>query len=304
MFRNGNHAIKDLLTQKNHGPSRIAPRDATQIVETVKALSGISIDPKNRGFLELRVNRRLRELGLEATEDYIDRLNGVHGAGEAQHLVESLTTHTTDFFREAAHFDFLKSTGIGALIRLGAGKDWPLLVWSAACSIGSELWTAGIVLDQFSLSIPGGLRWGLLGTDVSRRVIGRATNAVFKPEELSGLSEEMRRAYLLRSKPESRIGAQGTLFRIAPQLRGKARFRWANLVDLSVDFSETADVIFLRNVLIYFKQTEKDAAIRNVLKHLRPGGYLITGHAEAISNMPRDLAQVAPSIYRKAANHD
>lgn len=302
MYSSANRAIVDLWAGTGDPAETIAPRDAALIVETVKRLSGIAVDSSNLGFLSLRVNRRLRELRMVEIGDYIQRLQGEEGSREAQHLVEALATHTTDFFRESGHYEFLRTVGLVELVKLGAGKEWPLIVWSAACSIGSELWTAGIVLDQFSQTFPGGLRWWLHGTDVSRRVLSRAANAVFAKTELSGLSEELRRAYLLRSKPGASIGAVEPVFRIAPDLRRRARFQWANLVDLSPEFALMADVVFLRNVLIYFDPKDKTAAITNVLRHLRPGGYLITGHAEAISPLPAELAQVAPSVYRKSSH--
>lgn len=300
MTRANRFAFEERMAQRGLVRDTIAHRDAIQLVETVKRLSGIDVDPKNLGFLELRISRRMRELSLTRSEDYVLRLKGPHGAEEAQHLVETIATHTTDFFREKGHFDFLRTVGLPELVKLGAGKEWPLVIWSAACSIGSELWSAGIVMDRYSLAVPGGLRWALLGTDVSRRVLGRAANAIFTAEELSGLSEEVRRAYLLRSKPGSRFAAAGTVYRIMPELRRRASFKWANLVDLAPDFDARADVVFLRNVLIYFDQADKEAAVGHVLNHLRPGGYLITGHAEAISPKPEGLSQVAPSVYRKA----
>lgn len=302
MRNSANRAIVDLLVGTSDPTEAIAPRDAALIVETVKRLSGINVDSGNLGFLSLRVNRRLRELGMAGVGDYIRRLQSDDGGREAQHLVEALATHTTDFFRESGHYEFLRTVGLPELVRLGAGKEWPLFVWSAACSIGSELWTAGIVLDKYSQAMPGGLRWGLHGTDISRRVLVRAANAVFARSELSGLSEELRRSYLLRSKPGAAIGALEPVFRIAPDLRRRAQFEWANLVDLSPQFKVTADVVFLRNVLIYFENRDKIAAIGNVLSRLRPGGYLITGHAEAISPLPADLTQVAPSVYRKSSH--
>lgn len=302
MRNSANRAIVDLLVGTGDPAATIAPRDAALIVETVKRLSGINVDSNNLGFLALRVNRRLRELGLSGVGDYIRRLQGDQGGREAQHLVEALATHTTDFFREAGHYEFLRTVGLAELVKLGAGKEWPLIVWSAACSIGSELWTAGIVLDKYSQSFPGGLRWGLHGTDVSRRVLVRAANAVFAKTELSGLNDDLRRIYLLRSKPGAAIGALEPVFRIVPDLRRKAVFEWANLVDLSPNFAVTADVVFLRNVLIYFETKDKIAAINNVLRHIRPGGYLITGHAEAISPLPAALTQVAPSVYRKSSH--
>jgi len=302
MQRSSNLSIEFLESEIGAPNIRLAQRDAVLIVDTVKRLSGIAIDPKNSGFLLLRISRRLRTLNLSTIEDYMQLLNGPMGAAEARHLVEALATHTTDFFREKAHYDFLRTTALPALVALGAGKQWPLTIWSAACSIGSELWTAGMVMHQYCLSHPQGLRWSMLGTDVSRKVLARAESAVFKAEELSGLPEDMRRAYLLRSRAGAQIGQGATVYRIIPDLRNKAAFKWANLVDLDQGFNVKADVAFLRNVLIYFKQGEKESAITNVLSQVRPGGYLITGHAEAIANPPPYLTQIGPSIYQKAAD--
>lgn len=282
--------------QPNSMPATIA----LSIVDTVRKLSGISIDPQNAGFLELRINRRVRELGLPNLAQYLSILNGPTGKSEATHLVEMLATHTTDFFREPAHYRFLEHTGLPSLIEAGAGKEWPLTIWSAACSLGSELWSAAMVVDQNSNSVMGGLRWSLQGTDISRRILRRAESGVFSADEISGIPEAMRQKYLLRGGASLRTKTGQNLFRIDPKLRQKAQFQWANLVAPTVPINITADVIFLRNVLIYFEPADQQAAVATVLRGLRPGGYLFIGHSEQIGPLPAGMTQVAPAVFRKS----
>jgi chemotaxis protein methyltransferase CheR len=280
-------------------PNSMPQSIAYSIVETVRKLSGISIDPENAGFLELRINRRVRELGLPNLAQYLAILNGPKGQSEANHLVEMLATHTTDFFREPAHYRFLEQTGLPSLIASGAGKEWPLTVWSAACSLGSELWSAAMVIDKVSLTVLGGLRWSLEGTDISRRILRRAESGVFSADEISGIPEALRQKYLLRGGESLRSKTGQILFRIDSKLRQKARFQWANLVAPTAPINITADVIFLRNVLIYFEPADQQAAVATVLRGLRPGGYLFIGHSEQIGPLPSGISQVAPAVFRK-----
>ena len=286
--------------QPNVMPTSIA----YSIVETVRKLSGISVDPQNAGFLELRINRRVRELGLPNLAQYLSILNGPMGQSEANHLVEMLATHTTDFFREPAHYRYLEQNALPELIARGAGKEWVLTVWSAACSIGSELWSAAMLVDQISAMTLGGLRWSLFGTDISRRILRRAENGVFSGDEISGIPEPLRAKYLLRGGPNLRSKTGQNLFRITPKLRQKSQFQWANLVAPTAPIDVLADVIFLRNVLIYFEAVDQQAAVDTVVRALRPGGYLFIGHSEQIGQMPAKMAQVAPAVFRKDPDHD
>src|SRR5690606_10778404 len=137
--------------------------------------------------------------------------------------------------------------GLPSLVEDGAGIDRKLTVWSAACSLGSEMWTAAMVLEQFSQARKGGLMWEVMGTDVSRQILRQAAAAVFTEDQIAGIPDDLRRSYLLRSRGEPR------LYRIVPELRSRARLAWANLVDLDRKLQITADVAFLRNVLIYFQ---------------------------------------------------
>lgn len=266
---------------------------AKTLIATAQRVAGVSISQDKISFLELRVSRRLRELGCADYESYIEYLRGPGGEKEAQCVAEALTTHTTSFFRERAHYDWLEREGLPALLKNGAGKDHKLTVWSAACSLGSEMWTAAMVLDRFAANLPGGLSWEVVGTDVSGRILKRAANAVFTEDEISGLSDDMRRSYLMRSRGERK------LYRIVPELRSRARLSRANLIRIDSRLKVMADIAFLRNVLIYFQPDDQKKAVDNVVSRLRHGGYLLTGHSESLADTPPSLRQIAASTYQK-----
>lgn len=257
--------------------------------------AGVAIDPEKRSFLEMRVGRRLREIGCQDYRLYLQLLEGPTRRGERARLVEALTTHTTSFFREKAHFDWLAEEGLPALIERGAGEGAPLTIWSAACSLGSEMWTAAMVVDRRLRTLRPDCDWAVIGTDISRRILKRAAQAVFSADEVADLPEDFRRDYLLRSRP----GAQPARLRIVPRLRSRARLAHANLVNLSPTLNLMADVVFLRNVLIYFSPEDQQRTVAQVIARLRPGGFLLTGHSESLATIPDGLRQVASSIYRK-----
>ena len=209
-----------------------------------------------------------------------------------------LVTHTTSFFREPAHYVWLEKTGLPGLIDQGVGRVHPLTIWSAACSTGPELWSAGMVVDRVAQGVAGGLRWGLVGSDISANVLRRATSAIFTASDMSGVSEEYLRQHFLRSRPGTAVGNGQRVFRVAPELRKRATFLQANLLQDLTDVP-LADVIFLRNVLIYFAHEDRQTCLRNVCARLRPGGYLILGHSDSHHAMPPEMTSCGSSIFRK-----
>lgn len=272
---------------------------ARELVCILKETAGIRIDPGNRQFLSYRMDRRLTALGLKNYDDYIDLLQSDAGPAEIQTLVESLATHTTSFFRERAHYDWLEKIGLPKLVAEGAGHSHPLMVWSAACSAGLELWSAGIVLDRFAHRVPGGLRWGLFGTDISAPIVKRAKLGIYTATELSGLSLDQRSEYLLRSKPGARISPRQRIYRIVPTLRSRAHFCTANLLTPLEAEVPRSDIVFLRNVLIYFTAEDRIRAIQNVMACMRPGGLLLLGHSDNLRAVPKGLTPCGTAIFRK-----
>ena len=284
------------LDQKLTSLSALTRTEAETITRLARDRSGLIISPEKTSFLELRLSRRLRELRLRDYGTYITRLSGPEGEDEAQFLVEALTTHTTAFFRERAQYEWLANEGFAQLLAQGAGQTRDLGIWSAACSTGAELWSAGIILDRFARSQTLGLKWSLAGSDISQRILSRAEQAIFAEDEIAPLDEEMRQDYLLRSRS---LHAGRTLFRVAPKLRQKAKFFLSNLVTVRAARPPVADVVFLRNVLIYFDATGRKNALNNAIAALSPGGILLTGHAECLQVVPEGITAIAPSIYRK-----
>ena len=276
----------------------LSTKVAKDIAKLVQTEAGIRIDAANHQFITFRLERRLQELGLPSFEAYRDLLLGPGSDPEKRRLVEMLVTHTTSFFREPGHYDWLARTGLPQLVERGAGKLQPLLIWSAACSTGPELWSAGMVIDKFSTSIPGGLRWGLLGSDVSTGVLRRAAAAVFTSSEMSGLSDEQMRKYFLRSRPGADLAQGQRIYRVAPELRSRASFQQANLLQSLGDIP-LADVVFLRNVLIYFSTEDRSRAIANIHARMRPGSFLFLGHSDTLQGVEIDLKPCGLSVFRK-----
>jgi chemotaxis protein methyltransferase CheR len=271
----------------------LSPQLAQHLISRAERISGVKVDAEKTEFIKLRLSRRLQILGLKDFEAYCSHLSQDHA--ETRHLVEALTTHTTSFFRESRHYDWLADEGIDQIMHDRA--PGPFLIWSAACSLGAELWSAGMIMMERSGSGRPPADWRLIGTDISHRILKRATSATYTEDELSGLNEARSERFLLRSRKPYDHNIR-PIYRIIPELRARARFIPANLQDLDRLERFSVDVAFLRNVLIYFEQSAQRRVVEKVIDRLRPGGVLMTGHSETLPKNAR-LTQILPTIYRK-----
>jgi len=278
----------------------IDPNEARALAELVRRHSGIFLSPERVDFLRGRLGKHLRRLGHRNFGSYIRFIDSADGQQERLHLIEAITTHTTGFFRETGHFDWMRQSALPLLAEGGVGKTRPLVIWSAACSIGAELWSAGMVASQFNLETGTALQFELIGTDISRPILRRAQTAVFTEDEISGLPETLRRLYLLRARLKPKGAKAWPLFRIEPTLRNRARFNVSNLLDPRTGPRIEADIVFLRNVLIYFTPEDQAKVVQAVASRVHPGGYVLTGHSENAAQGASGLVRIATSIYRKA----
>lgn len=280
----------------------MSPQTARTIVGMLRDRAGIAIPHDKTDLLRNRLGRRLRDLGLEDFDSYGRLLASPAGAIEAVRMVEALTTHTTSFFREGRQYEWLAAVGLPDLVANRVGLERDLTLWSAACSTGAEIYSAAIVIAEFSRRRALSLRWRGLGTDISRQILARAETGVFTEVEIAGIPEALRPTSLLRGRaggPQSRDGTP--LYRIVPELRTRISFAQANLMALDDGPTIAADLVFLRNVLIYFERADQDRIVSGVVRRLRPGGYLLTGHAEALPAPPPGMIAIESSIYRKDA---
>ena len=275
-------------------PDTLSPGDFDRLCTLIYDQSGIKMGPDKKVMLEGRLKRRLTTLQLESYRDYCEQLfygNNVDGE-ELVHLIDVVTTNKTDFFREKAHFDYLTANALPDLTAKIQGSR-ELMVWSAASSTGEEPYTLAMVLNEYGESHPG-FRFKLLATDISTTVLAKAKLAVYTADVVKPVPVPWLRKYFMRSRDP-----QSDLLRVVPELRKKVEYRRLNLME-EFDIAHSLDVIFCRNVIIYFDRPTQEKLFQKMCRLLVPGGYLFVGHSESLSHMDLPLVSVAPALYRKS----
>ena len=239
-------------------------------------------------LIQSRLGGRVQELGLRSIDEYCALIFSAAGAGaERAHLVNAVTTNKTDFFREAQQLEYLTQTILPELERLRRTTS----VWSAACSSGEEAYTLSMLLTDYGLGRPS-FSFRILATDVSTKVLDMARMGVYNKPQIEPIPPDFRRKYLVP-------GPKANQSRIAPAARRFLTFQALNFMDAQYAVREMYDVIFCRNVLIYFDRSTQEAVINKLCRHLSPGGYLFAGLAESLSGMKVPLVALGASCHRK-----
>jgi chemotaxis protein methyltransferase CheR len=283
----------DLEIDSDH----LRPADFERIATLIGREVGIRLPPAKRLMVEGRLRRRVRARGFDTFDEYCRDL--FHGNGlkeERTFLINAVTTNKTDFFREPQHFDFLTRSIVPSLLAARHGERQPRLkLWSAASSTGAEAYTIAMLLADLAAQRRD-FRFAILGTDISTAVLDVAERAVYPAEMIAAVPEEMQARYIMRPRqPRARAEV-----RIAPEIRRQVRFAYLNLMDANYGVDRDVDVIFLRNVLIYFERRDQEAVINRLVGHLRPGGYLLLGHSESMIGGAIAVRQVAPAVFQKS----
>jgi chemotaxis protein methyltransferase CheR len=268
----------------------LTEREFESLRDLIYGACGIALIPAKKTMMELRLRRRLQALQMVSFREYQQYLAGRGGERELIALIDVITTNKTDFYREPGHFDFLTRAVLPALT---AGSGRPLSVWSAGCSSGEEPYTLAMVLSEYAEERPG-FQFSILATDISTRVLEKARLGVYEIGVIAPIPPEAKRKYLLKSRDRSRPMA-----RVAPEIRSRVDFQRLNLMDADFALPHPMDVIFCRNVVIYFDKTTQGQLIKKFFRNLRPNGYLFMGHSETLHGFDVPLAQVAPTVYRK-----
>ncbi|TVQ14700.1 MAG: methyltransferase domain-containing protein [Bacteroidetes bacterium] len=254
---------------------------------------GIKMPMAKKVMLQSRLQRRLREMKMDSYEQYCDFVFSKEGeAIELVHMIDVVTTNKTDFFREPAHFDFLRHTVLPEFVALNKQKT-TIKIWSAGCSSGEEVYTLAMVLSDF-IENNRNLDYSILGTDISSRILQKAFDAVYTEERVSNIPLELKKKYFLRSRDRAK-----PTVRLIPEIRKKASYQRLNFMDDSYHVQEKFDVIFCRNVLIYFDRDTQQKVINRLCSHLKSGGYFFLGHSESITGMNVPLVQLKPTVFMK-----
>lgn len=265
------------------------------IADLIQKQVGIQLPAAKRTMVEGRLRKRVRELDLDGLEAYGRHLfDDGHLEAEFAHLVDCVTTNKTDFFREPAHFAFLRDEAVPHLQARKGRAPLKLKLWSAAASTGAEAYTLAMVLDDM-VRRGHSLSFSILGTDVSTEVLATAREGVYSRDVLNEVPTGFRERYVMMARDPARNEG-----RIVPELRRRARFEHLNLMDEHYAVDGDVDVVFCRNVLIYFDKPTQKAVIERLARHLRPGGYLIVGHSESMAGASAmGLVQVSSSIFQR-----
>jgi chemotaxis protein methyltransferase CheR len=254
-----------------------------QIRSYVYRTAGIQIGAEKTAMVIGRLWRRLDMLGCNTFEEYLKFVRSAEGAPERATMLDLLTTNETYFFREPAHFELLRKK----IIPQQGNKK--LRVWCGASSTGEEPYSLAMVLaDCRALG-----SWEVVASDISGKVLEQARAGIYRMERLDYMPAEYLKRFCLRGTSEF----EGK-FAITPSLRKQVHFTQHNLLEPLAD-GEGFDVVFLRNVLIYFDQPTKQKVLDNVMRALRPGGWLILSHCETLQGLDLPVRMHSPSIYTK-----
>lgn len=256
--------------------------------EIVYAKSGISLNESKEALVSARVGKRMRALGLDDYSHYLQMVVRDESGEEVVHLLDAISTNVTHFFRENKHFDFLKQVY----------RDWVTAgqrrfrIWSAASSTGEEPYS--IAMTLLSTVDHSGIDLKILATDISTKVLSQCMVGNYPESKIGGIPREYLNRYF-----DVRNGENGKIYTVRSALKNLTVFRRLNLSTPPFPMRGPMDVIFCRNVMIYFDNVVRKKLLDDMYRLLKPGGYLMVGHAESLTGIMSDFKSVMPSVYIK-----
>jgi len=268
----------------------LSPQAYAFLANLVHERSRIQLGTDRQALLAGRLGQRIRTLGLRSYEDYCRLLDSPQGEEEVGSLIDIVSTNHTHFFREAEHFTILTDCVLPQLAERHGTTGRPLQIWSAASSSGEEPYTLAIVLAEFARQRPH-VTWQVHASDISRRMLDRCRSGIYEAEKVAVPDEQLRR-YFLRG-----FGEREGFYRVRPELRRFVQVQHVNLFQPDYPLPAGLDVIFCRNVMIYFDQPSRQELLDRLAAMLAPGGALFVGHAESLLGLRHGLLSEWPSVY-------
>jgi chemotaxis protein methyltransferase CheR len=266
----------------------LSDADLARVGSLVHEIAGIALPPNKHAMVRSRLATRARTLGLPSVGAYLEHVENDASGGELAAMIDALTTNKTYFFREEAHFDLLRHRVFPDL----AERSGPIRLWSAGCSTGEEAYCMAVLaLETFGERAPRDVR--ILGTDISQRVLNVARPGEYAAENVSAIP-----APTLARMFESVPHGNRRSYRVRAELRALVRFARLNLMS-NWPMRGPFDVIFCRNVMIYFDRPTRERLVRRLAELLTPGGYLCIGHSESLTGFSPGLEFVQPATYRR-----
>lgn len=286
--------MEDKVGAGTLGIEQLSDNDFTIFSKYIYDLCGIKLPPIKKTMLSARLQKRLRHLKLYSFREYLDYLLSPAGqADEICHLIDVVSTNKTDFFREAVHFDILTGMVLPEIIQRRKRSQHCINIWSAGCSTGEEPYTLAMILAEFCANHPGH-DFSVLATDISTKVLAQAREAIYADDLIRPIPSPLRYKYLMRGK-----GKHRGYHRVVPELRAKVQFQRLNFMDLQFCLQHKVDIIFCRNVIIYFDRQTQENLFNKFFGQLRPQGYLFTGHSETLSGINNKMQRLDAAVYQR-----
>ncbi len=272
-------------------PDPLTQADFLRIRRFMYEASGVDLAPSKQAMVEARLAKRVNQLGFSGFAEYWKMVSAPESEEERQRVINALSTNETYFFREPEHFAWLAE-----FARTRQTEGQPFRVWSAAASSGEEAYSAAISLTE---ALGDNSAFEILATDINTEVLKEARNAIYPRDEVRKLPPNFIQRYFLWGRDEYR----GMLM-VAPEISRRVRFQQLNLNQCERSAIGLFDVIFLRNVMIYFNPSTKESLLAQVCDKLKDDGVLVISHAETLTGLNNPLVPIRPSLYRKRVRHE
>jgi len=270
---------------------QLSSKDFKVLKDFIEDSCGIKLSETKKNMVEGRLRKRIKVLGMNNYADYLDYVfNEDHDDVEKVHLIDVITTNKTDFFREPNHFTLLENNILPQLAQVhGIGVTSPLNVWSSASSTGEEPYTIAMVLSEF-YGTAG--KFTVYATDINTSVLATGQKAIYTEDKAKDIPFEYKKKYMMRSKDRTQ-----KLVRFRPEIRQKVKFGRNNLKEDKYILPGKMDIVFCRNVIIYFDPPTQESMLQKICSYLKPGGFLFMGHSESVHGMSLPIKNYAPTVY-------
>lgn len=256
----------------------LSDQDFDQLRQIIYSYAGIVIGPEKRSMMRARLQKRVTALKLGSMAEYLKLVSGALGATERDKFISSLTTNVTSFFRESHHFTLLAQTILPPL----AAEGRKISIWSAGCSSGQEPYSIAMTIHEHLPALASSIR--ITASDIDTNILDKAKAAIYRPSEMTGVRQDQRARYFQPVKSPAALGEM----QVNPSLTSMVEFRQINL-NAHWPVTQLHDVIFFRNVAIYFDANTQRSLWRKFHSALRPGGWLLLGHSERVPTDQHDL---------------
>ncbi len=272
------------------GPTFIRPQLSDAEFELFRRFimdnAGISLSPVKKSLVENRLSKRLRDLGMNSFKNYYQRVMNDVSRNEAQTLIDLLTTNETYFFREPQHFDYLRNH---IITKLSPAND--ISIWCAASSTGEEPYSLAMTLaDTLGISA----KWRIIATDINTEVLKTAVAGKYTLCEKDAIPEKLLTSYCLKG-----VRSQEGVILVDKSIREHIKYEQLNLMGEWGDNYKNFDIIFIRNVMIYFDLPTRKKLVNRLASSIKKDGYLFISHSETLHNLTNRFKLIQPSIYQR-----